>query len=72
MDELVRRLRETADDSAHSGGAADMRQAADAITTLTAALEGLVAAVVDLDEEGRVEESAAMQDARAALREVGR
>ena len=51
---------------------ATLRHAADALTTLTAALEGLVAAVVDLDDDGRVKDSPALATARAALREVGR
>jgi len=54
--------------------AADLREhAADAKSTrLAEALEGLVEAVVDMDDEGRVKDSDAMQAARAALREVGR
>ena len=70
MDELVRRLRSMYWTS--SGINETCTQAADAIGTLAAALEGLVAAVVECDDEGRISDSAEMRAARAALREVGR
>ena len=73
MDELVRRLREIAECDGYVASVAEpVRQAADTLTRLAAALEGMVAAVVDMDGEGSIESSDAMQAARAALREVGR
>lgn len=67
MHDLVRRLR-------NPGGSGEAtvlcRQAADTLVSLVAALEGLVKAV---DEAVYVyADSAEMQAARAALREVGR
>ena len=87
MDALVRRLRELgyrltaeARDSwpEHaerlSKRAGDVQQAADIITSLVVALEGLVKAVDEnhdvYDDEGK--ELAELVAARAALREVGR